>query len=1143
MFLKLNKISGFALAILVIWGGFSACQQEEQAEEETGSYEQAIADFYMSLGASETDQIRFAFNKMNEVAQAYPGETAAWANLAVFAMRQGNFNLASERIGQALELSPNHPQVQHLAGIIASRQGNTTEAIEHFRQAASSGDPLILYALAQELERENPTGNSEEIKRILNELLEIDENNQLILMELTRIAIREENVDQVQDYLNQLSELSDNWTERNREQLDLLFDLLEERNLSDMTLELSFLRSGLESEPSFQEDVSVVRLPPTNIGFLMTDFVHIPEPEVLAAAPDLEMQLTRQSLDIQADEAVWVKGVTLVDDSPPFPIAVANGQIIIDQQNQLEFPGNTDSKLSKNAVTEIDYNYDFNNDIAAAGSNGFRLYRLNEDRSFSDVTGDLGLSSNTLNGNYLGIWAFDIEMDGDLDLLLSSASGSFVLRNNGDDSFSRVEPFDSDEGIVEFLWADLDGDGPQEAVVLNSDGMVKVYRNLRGGEFAEGIQLSEGAAAIAVADMDANTQFEVISVDSNGSFSKHYYSLSEETWQSESYFKAESVSVDGENANFFTADLDNNGSIDLILSSEGETDVWLGNENRDMVKLDTDLPGTIYSVFDVEGDDKLDLLGISEDLSPFYLKTETTKEYFARSIRAQASGTTGDQRINSFGIGGEAEIRSGLLYQKQLISSPIVHFGLGENEEAQMLRIIWPNGSVQAEFAELGMGSTIFNEQILKGSCPWLFTYDGEKVQFVTDVLWRSPLGLRINALETAGVIQTLDRVKVPAELLSNKNGIYDLRITAELWETHYFDHVRLMAVDHPENTEIFVDERFVFPAPDLSTKLTGELQPVQKVVDENGNDLTRQISSVDQNYIQPFKKTAYQGLAKEHGIEITLNDLNSDYLVMSGWLRPTDSSINLALSQGKFTGPQGLKVEYMGEDGQWTTLHENFGIPAGKSKTILLDLEGVFENQENRKVRLITTAEIYWDGIFQAEKLDDSQIEEFALQPEKMDLRYRGFSTWSRADSTSPMLPDYNEISSTTQRWRDLEGLYTRFGDVSELLAEVDDRYVIMNAGDEMVLHFKVPEPPKEGYERSFVFVSDGWEKDGDYNTGASSTVIPLPFHGQSDYEYGDGGFLWDDPIYQKNKEDWVNYHTRYITPESFRSALLFEN
>ncbi|MDR9409777.1 MAG: tetratricopeptide repeat protein, partial [Balneolaceae bacterium] len=286
-----------------------------------------------SLGASETDQTRFAFNKMNEVAQAFPEETAAWANLAVFAMRQGNFTLANERIGQALERSPDHPEVLHLAGLIASRQGNTSDAIDFFNQASQvSENPRILYALAQELEREDPDTNSEEIKNTLRSLLESDENNQVVLLELARIAIREESAEQAGEYLNQLEELSDNWQTQNREQLNLVFELLQEQNFSDLSLELSFLRSGLESQPRFQADLSQVRLSPTEVGFLITEFINLEQPRVQAAEPDMEMQLTRQSLDLQASEAVWVKGVTLSSESPPFPISVADGSVLIDEQ-------------------------------------------------------------------------------------------------------------------------------------------------------------------------------------------------------------------------------------------------------------------------------------------------------------------------------------------------------------------------------------------------------------------------------------------------------------------------------------------------------------------------------------------------------------------------------------------------------------------------------------------------------------------------------------------------------------------------------------------------------------------------------------------------------------------------------------------
>ena len=115
---------------------------------------------------------------------------------------------------------------------------------------------------------------------------------------------------------------------------------------------------------------------------------------------------------------------------------------------------------------------------------------------------------------------------------------------------------------------------------------------------------------------------------------------------------------------------------------------------------------------------------------------------------------------------------------------------------------------MQADF-DRRADEAIVAEQRLKGSCPWVFADDGTGMRFVTDFLWRSPLGLRINAQDTAGVTQTEDWVKIRGDQLAARDGAYDVRITAELWETHFFDHVSLMVVDHPADTEVFVDERF----------------------------------------------------------------------------------------------------------------------------------------------------------------------------------------------------------------------------------------------------------------------------------------------------------------------------------------------
>jgi hypothetical protein len=121
---------------------------------------------------------------------------------------------------------------------------------------------------------------------------------------------------------------------------------------------------------------------------------------------------------------------------------------------------------------------------------------------------------------------------------------------------------------------------------------------------------------------------------------------------------------------------------------------------------------------------------------------------------------------------------------------------------------------------------------------------------------------------------------------------------------------------------------------------------------------------------------------------------------------------------------------------------------------------------------------------------------------------------------------------------WRDLIGYYTRFGDVRELLMRADDRYVIMNAGDEMSFRFAAPPAPPSGWVRDFVIAGDGWIKDGDYNSTFSKTVLPLPYHAKNLY-ITPPGRLEDEWVYQQHPEDWQTYHTRYVTPDVFQNAM----
>ena len=267
----------------------------------------------------------------------------------------------------------------------------------------------------------------------------------------------------------------------------------------------------------------------------------------------------------------------------------------------------------------------------------------------------------------------------------------------------------------------------------------------------------------------------------------------------------------------------------------------------------------------------LDLVGVSGGRAVRWLG-KGTAGYHWKVIRPRAQQQAGDQRINSFGVGGEIQVRSGLLVQTQVLAGAPLHFGLGTRTSIDVARIVWPNGVAQAEFRG-GVDDAIVAEQRLKGSCPWVFAWDGSRMGFVTDFLWRSPLGLRINAQDTAGVTQTEDWVKIAGSQLTPRNGAYDIRITAELWETHFFDHTSLLVVDHPAETEVFVDERFS-PAhpPSLDVNVMGALAPVAKAWDERGQDVTELVTRRDGRYLASFAKGAYQGIAKDHFVEFEMD-------------------------------------------------------------------------------------------------------------------------------------------------------------------------------------------------------------------------------------------------------------------------------
>lgn len=710
------------------------------------------------------------------------------------------------------------------------------------------------------------------------------------------------------------------------------------------------------------------------------------------------------------------------------------------------------------SIATADLNFDFRQDLIVVGEEGCRLYVQHEDGSFALHP----VSLDEFTRDWRSVWTVDVESDGDLDLLLSDHQSPLRwIRNNGDMTFTAVEEFIAADRIRDLETVDFDGDGDVDLATLDTSGAVAVWHNERSGKYiAAQTSFVQPRLALTTGDVDRDGRIDLISISQLGEVSKASCDT-DGTWSESpllNWSPATSLaSAQPGDVFLAVADTDNNGGVDVVASANDETAIWLRGAADQWSQLADSPALQVASVAEINDDGLLDLVGMNAD-GGCVAMNRSQAGYGWHVIQTLANTAAGDKRINAFGVGGRIEIRAGKLVQAASIQSPRVHFGLGRHQTADVARIVWPNGTVQAEF-DLQSKATLVANQRLKGSCPWVFAFDGEEFQFVKDFIWRSPLGLRINAQSTAGVTQTEDWITIPGERLAPSEGRYQVRITAELWETHFFDQVKLLAVDHPAGFDLLVDERFVpNAAPAHRVRLVTRRQPLQQVTDHRGKPMDVVLHANDGLYADDFALGQYQGVAEEHWIEFDLPpDVAADrdvLIVGHGWVYPTDSSLNVALAQGNAARPFGLILEQRGADGKWRVLDDNLGFPAGKNKDVLIALpDEAFT--VSRHFRLRTNMEVYWDSLGWSYEIVDVGTTATEMPTEVAELRRRGYSKLLPINRRRPDTPVYR-LESTQQRWLDLEGYYTRFGDIRELLTAVDNRYVIMNAGDELVFEFR---------------------------------------------------------------------------------------
>jgi hypothetical protein len=219
---------------------------------------------------------------------------------------------------------------------------------------------------------------------------------------------------------------------------------------------------------------------------------------------------------------------------------------------------------------------------------------------------------------------------------------------------------------------------------------------------------------------------------------------------------------------------------------------------------------------------------------------------------------------------------------------------------------------------------------------------------------------------------------------------------------------------------------------------------------------------------------------------------------------------------------------------GEWRTVVEDMGIPSGKPKTIAVDLAGKFLSN-SREVRIVTNLCVYWDEIFLSEDASPPPVRLTRVDARSARLRLRGFSR-TVIDPRREQ-PDSFEYARWTSdaTWNQTAGLYTRYGDVRELVLAPDDRFVVMGAGDELQLRYPAAglPPLPEGWRRDFLLLVDGWAKDADANTAYSQTVGPLPFHAMSRYPYPAGERYPDDEAHRAYQAAYNRRPAIRLVPE----------
>src|SRR5271166_17977 len=1057
-----------------------------------------------NLGVAYMNQQRMdrAVEEFDQALKADPGLTAAELNKGIALLNLQKLSEAEEALNTAAAKEPSNPRVWYNLGLLRRSQGKSAEAIDAFQRVLKidPNDPDTHYFLgtmySQQQQYDKAIAEFQATLRLkpLHASAEFG---------LARAFQRAGNTDAAREHLQ-------------------TFEHLTKTNIS-APITLSYGEQGRYS--TAQE---VITQEPKVGPMIPVTFVAQPIGPATASSP-------------AATSGKAGGGICILDvaGSGHFDLVVmGDGEHAIHVYHALgdgkwsELPAQQtglDASGTGISCAVGDFDSDGRNDLAVALSDRVLLFRNLGGGKFTDVTKSVGILPVNRPA---GLTFVDFDHDGDLDLFVTGqpdaapGSSNVLWRNNGNGKFTNwtAETGLGGEGATtSVVLSDINNDRAVDLLVTGSGGAPTLYLNPREGHF-------KASLLYDVAGLPPTVGVYVFDFNKDGWMDvavTHAGPPGITLWRNVEGDRFERVPLPVSDATrgwgLTAIDFDNDGWIDLavvlettrgpelrVLRNTGEQGFEDVSAKLGLDKIKLVEPRSVIAA-DVDGNNDSDLVVSQLGADPVILRNDGGNRNHA--LRIDFKGLAD----NKTGLGTKVEVFAGTLWQKWEVvggagylsqGPPEILAGLGSSDHADIVRMLWPTGVLQDEIEVAANKPVTFTEIDRRGSsCPTLFVWNGQKYEFISDVIGAGVVGHWISP--TAKNNADPDEwIKIEGSRLKARDGYFSVRFGEPMEEVNFIDQLRLVAVDHPVGTDVYPDERFIDNPPFASGApvLTSAPHPPEGAWDDHGRDVSALLSARDHNYVRDFTNLSFAGFANIHSLTLDLGawtPQNPLRLFLHGFIEYFSATSMYAAWQAGLQ-PVSPYIEAQMPDGSWKRVVHDMGFPAGLPRTITVDLTGKLL-PGIRRIRIKTNLQIYWDQVLVdngPQQPDRIRMAELPLA--SATLGFRGYPRQVEGETPGDLTYYYDQ-ASTSGPFSQFRGSYTRYGDVTSLLQHVDDRFVIFGTGEDIDAEFSAASlpPPATGWTRDYFFYANGFVKDMDFYEATPFTVADMPFHDMAAYPF----------------------------------------